>query len=52
MRSFEISYVLKNSSNSAMHRTIVQATDTVMARRIFEQQNPGCKIVATPREVR
>ena len=52
MRSFEITYILKNSSNAAQHRTIVQATDTVMARKIFEQQNPGCKIVATPREIR
>ncbi|WP_193211157.1 hypothetical protein [Luteolibacter marinus] len=52
MRSFEITYVLKNSSNSALHRTIIQATDTVMARKIFEQQNPGLRIVATPREIR
>lgn len=52
MRSFEISYILKNSSNSATQRTIIQASDTVMARRIFEQQNPGCKIMGTPREIR
>lgn len=52
MRTFEISYILKNSSNSAIQRTTVQASDTIMARRIFEQQNPGCKIVGTPREIR
>ena len=52
MRSFEISYILKSSSNSATQRTIIQASDTTMARRIFEQQNPQCKIVAAPREIR
>lgn len=52
MRSFEISYMLKNSSNAATLRTVIQATDTVMARRVFEQQNPGCKIVSAPREIR
>ncbi len=52
LRSFEISYVLTGSSNSATLKAIIQATDTVMARRIFEQQNPGCKVVASPKEIR
>lgn len=52
MRTFEIKFVIKNSSNSAMQTMTVQATDTVMARRIFEQQNPGCRIAGTPREIR
>ena len=52
MRSFEIPYMLKNSSNAVTLRMIIQAPDPVMARRIFEQQNPGCKIVGTPREIR
>ena len=52
MRTFEISYMLKTSSNSATQKATVQATDSVMARRIFEQQNPQCKVVSTPREVR
>ena len=52
MRSFEISYVLKTSSNSITHRVIIQANDSITARRIFEQQNPECKVVANPREIR
>lgn len=52
MRTFEICYVLTNSSNSATQRTTVQASDSVMARRIFEQQNPQCRVVATPREIK
>jgi hypothetical protein len=52
MRTFEISYVLKNSSNSTTQRTTVQASDSVMARRIFEQQNPECRVVGTPREIK
>ena len=52
MRTFEISYILKNSSNSATQRTTVQASDMFTARRIFEQQNPGCRIVSTLREIR
>jgi hypothetical protein len=52
MRTFEISYILKTSSNSTMQRAIIQASDTVMARRIFEQQNPQCKVVSAPREIR
>lgn len=52
MRSFEITYMLKNSSNCSMQRVVIQATDPYMAKRIFEQQNPGCKIVSAPREIR
>ena len=52
MRSFEITYMLKNSSNNAMQSAITQATDSFMPQRIFEQQNPGCKIVSTPREIK
>jgi hypothetical protein len=37
-RQFEIAFRL-NGSNS------------VMARRIFEQQNPACKVVSTPKDV-
>lgn len=52
MRSFEISYVLKTSTSGVTQRAIIQASDTVMARRIFEQQNPQCKVLAAPREIR
>jgi len=52
MRSFEISYILKTSSNSITHRAIIQANDSIMTQRIFEQQNPQCKVVSNPREIR
>lgn len=52
MRTFEITYTLKNPHSSPMQRTTIQATDSFVARRIFEQQNPGCKIFGTPREIR
>lgn len=52
MKTYEIAYMLKTSSNSATQRITVQASDSVMARRIFEQQNPQCKIASTPREIR
>jgi len=52
MRSFEISFVLKTSTNSITQRAIIQANDSIMARRIFEQQNPQCKVVANPREIK
>lgn len=52
MRSFEICYTLKNSNSTPMQRTIIQATDHFVARRIFEQQNPQCRMVGTPREIR
>jgi hypothetical protein len=49
-RQFEIAFRL-NSSNAATQYTVVTATDSVMARRIFEQQNPACKVVSTPKDV-
>lgn len=52
MRSFEISFILTGSSNVTTQKMIIQATDPVMARKIFEQQNPGCRVVSTPREIR
>ncbi len=51
MRSFEITYFV-SGANALMQRTIVQASDPVMARRIFEQQNPQCRVAGTPREIR
>ena len=52
MRNFEISFILQTSSNSITQRTVIQANDSIMARRIFEQQNPQCKVVANPREIK
>ncbi len=49
-RQFEIAFRL-NGSNAATQYTVVTAIDSVMARRIFEQQNPACKVVSTPRDV-
>ncbi len=34
MKTYEITYTLKNSANSAMQRTTIQASDTTMAKRI------------------
>lgn len=51
MRTFEITYVLVNSPSTPMQRTTIQATDTVTVRRIFEQQNPQCKLVGSPRAI-
>lgn len=42
MRKFEIIFRLKNSSSAGQQRTIIQASDPFTARKIFEQQNPGC----------
>lgn len=50
-RLFEISYVLRDSSNATTQRALIHASDTVMARRLFEQQNPACKVVASPKDV-
>lgn len=50
-RYFEIKYMLKNSSNNATQVTVIQATDSSMARRIFEQQNPACHITSSPQDV-
>ena len=52
MRNFEIPYILKTSSNTITHRVVIRANDSIMARRIFEQQNPQCKVVANPREIK
>jgi len=50
-RQFEITYFLQGS-NAATQRAIVTATDATMARKIFEQQNPQCKVSGSPREVK
>ena len=47
---YEILYVL--TSGSHMQTAVITATDPSSARRIFEQQNPKCKILGTPSEVR
>jgi hypothetical protein len=49
-RQFEISFRL-SGSNDATQRTVITATDSVTARRIFEQQNPSSKVTSTPRDV-
>jgi hypothetical protein len=49
-RQFEIAFRL-NGSNAATQHTVITATDSVMGRRIFEQQNPACKVVSTPKEM-
>jgi hypothetical protein len=50
MRKYEIIYRLK-TGNSGQQRTTIQASDQMTARRIFEQQNPGC-VVEVCREAR
>jgi len=50
-RRFEISYHLINS-NSAAQFTVISASDPYTARRIFEQQNPKCRIFGSPKELR
>ena len=40
-RKFEITYRLK-IGNSGQQQTVVLASDPATARRVFEQQNPGC----------
>jgi hypothetical protein len=50
-RKYEITYRLLKG-NSPQQRTIIQASDPGAARRIFEQQNTGCAIVGSPRELR
>lgn len=52
MRSFEFSFILIGSSNAATQKAVIRAADSIMARKLFEQQNPGCRIVSTPREIR
>jgi hypothetical protein len=50
-RKYEITYRLL-TGNSGQQKTIVCATDHHTARKIFEQQNAGCAIVGSPRELR
>jgi hypothetical protein len=50
-RKYEITFRLL-TGNSPQQKTIVQASDPHTARRIFDQQNPGCAIVGSPRELR
>jgi len=41
--SFEITYMLR-TGNAGQQRTLIQASSLDTARRIFQQQNPGCVI--------
>ena len=50
-RKYEITFQLLKG-NSPQQKTVVQATDPHTARKIFEQQNPGCRIWGAPQEVR
>ena len=43
--TFEIRFRLK-TGNSGQQRAIIQASDPFTARKIFEQQNPGCVFLA------
>jgi hypothetical protein len=51
MKKYEIAFWLKKG-NSGQQKTTVQASDSFTARRIFTQQNPGCRIISVPIEVR
>ena len=51
MKKYEIAFRLIKG-NSGQQKTTVQASDSFTARRIFTQQNPGCKIISAPTEVR
>jgi hypothetical protein len=42
-RSFQVRFRLK-TGNSPMQTVVIQASDVGTARKIFEQQNPGCQI--------
>lgn len=46
---YEILYIVQGSG--IVQQTIITATDAYVARRIFQQQNPQCKITGGPREV-
>jgi len=35
-----------------MQTAVINATDSFSARRVFEQQNPQCKILGSPSEIR
>jgi hypothetical protein len=51
MKKYQIAFRLING-NSGQQKTTVSASDSFTARRIFTQQNPGCKITSLPLEVR
>lgn len=51
-RKFEIKYRLKNDSSTPQQKVVIQASNPFAAKKIFRQQNPGCAIVGTPKEVR
>jgi len=51
MKKYEIAFRL-TKGNSGQQKTTVSASDSFTARRIFNQQNPGCKIISVPTEVR
>jgi hypothetical protein len=51
MKKYQIAFRLVKG-NSGQQMTTVQASDSFTARRIFNQQNPGCKITSLPTEVR
>ena len=43
MTKHEVTFTLK-SGNSGLQRTVVTASDPTTARKIWEQQNPGCRL--------
>jgi hypothetical protein len=51
MKEYQIAFRLIKG-NSAQQKTTVQESGSFTARRIFTQQNPGCKIISAPTEVR
>ena len=52
MKKFEIAYRLIKFSNTPQQKTIIVASDPGAARRIFQQQNPGCVIIGSPHEIK
>jgi hypothetical protein len=42
MKKYEIAYQLK-AGNSGIQKTVVTASDSTTAKKLWEQQNPGCK---------
>ncbi len=51
MKKYEITFNLKNSTDSTLHKTVVTASSASVARQIWEQSNPGCRF-SSIREVR
>jgi len=43
MKKHEITFMLK-TGNSGIQKTVVVASDPTTARKIWEQQNPGCRL--------